>query len=116
MFIGVTDEYCFPRQFRALSVSLAAVSSLFAISASAQNPEKPVIQQMDRATIDGVKLEYEIRGTREQVVLVHAGVFADWFKPLLEEPALTGRYRMLNNHRVGYASSSHVAGPVSIAQ
>jgi pimeloyl-ACP methyl ester carboxylesterase len=71
---------------------------------------------MDRATIEGVELEYEIRGTGEPVVLVHAGVFAGWFKPLLEEPTLTGRYRVLSYHRIGYAGSSRVAGPVSIAQ
>ena len=40
---------------------------------------------MDRARIDGVELEYEIRGTGEPVVLMHAGVCAEWFRPLLEE-------------------------------
>jgi pimeloyl-ACP methyl ester carboxylesterase len=71
---------------------------------------------LNRALLDGIELEYEVRGTGEPVVLVHAGVFADWFKPLLEEPALTGRYRVVSYHRVGYAGSSRVAGPVSIAQ
>jgi pimeloyl-ACP methyl ester carboxylesterase len=52
----------------------------------------------------------------EPVVLVHAGVFADWFKPLLEEPALTGRHRVVRYHRFGYAGSSRVAGAVSIAE
>lgn len=72
--------------------------------------------QSNRAAVDGIELEYEIRGSGEPVVLVHAGIFADWFKPLLEQPALTGRYRVVSYHRVGYANSSHVAGPVSIAQ
>src|SRR5262249_32352942 len=101
---------------RALSGGLVAMIFLFAISSSAQTPKRQIMKQMDRATIDGVELEYEIRGTGEPVVLVHAGVFADWFKPLLEEPALTGRYRMLSYHRIGYAGSSRVAGPGSIAQ
>jgi hypothetical protein len=35
-----------------------------------------------------VELEHEIRGTGEPVVLVHAGICAEWFKPLMEEPAL----------------------------
>jgi 3-oxoadipate enol-lactonase len=48
-------------------------------------------------------------------VFVHAGVFADWFEPLLREPAL-GRYRLVTYHRVGYAGSTHVAGPVTVAQ
>lgn len=73
-------------------------------------------QPWDRANLGGVVLEYETRGAGEPVVLVHAGICADWFKPLLEEPALAGRYRLLSYHRVGYAGSSRVAGPVSIAQ
>lgn len=64
------------------------------------------MKQMDRATIEGIELEYEARGAGEPVVLVHAGIFADWFKPLLEEPALTGRYRAVSYHRIGYAGSS----------
>src|SRR5262249_42946126 len=73
-------------------------------------------RRLDRAAHEGVELEYEIRGTGEPVVLVHAGLLADWFTPLLEEPALTDRYRVLSYHRIGYAGSSHVAGPVSFAQ
>ena len=33
---------------------------------------------MERAPIDGIELEYEIRGTGEPVVLMHAGVCADF--------------------------------------
>jgi hypothetical protein len=62
-----------------------------------------------RAVVDGVELEYQVLGAGEPVVLVHAGVFADWFKPLLEEPALTGRCRVVSYHRVGYAGSGRVA-------
>lgn len=36
---------------------------------------------MDRAALDGVKLEYEVRGAGEPVVLVHNGAGVDWFKP-----------------------------------
>jgi pimeloyl-ACP methyl ester carboxylesterase len=36
--------------------------------------------------------------------------------PLLDEPALTDHYRVLWYHRVGCAGSSHMAGPVSLAQ
>jgi pimeloyl-ACP methyl ester carboxylesterase len=35
---------------------------------------------------------------------------------LLEEPALTDHYRVVRYHRVGYAGSSHVEGPISIEQ
>jgi pimeloyl-ACP methyl ester carboxylesterase len=74
-------------------------------------------QAMERVLVEpGVELEYTVRGAGEPVVLVHAGLFADWFRPLLEQPALTGRYRVLSFHRVGYAGSTRVAEPVSIAR
>lgn len=69
-----------------------------------------------RAALDGIELQYEIRGSGEPVVLVHAGVFADWFKPLLEQSSLTRRYRLVSYYRAGYASSGRVTGPLSIAQ
>jgi pimeloyl-ACP methyl ester carboxylesterase len=72
---------------------------------------------MDRAGVEpAIELEYTVRGEGEPVVLVHAGLFAEWFQPLLNEPALAGRYRVLSLHRVGYANSSRVAGPVSLAR
>jgi len=73
-------------------------------------------QQMSRATIDGVELEYQQLGSGEPVVLVHAGIFSDFFTPLVEQPALAGRYRIVNYHRVGCAGSSRASGPLSIAQ
>jgi len=74
------------------------------------------MKQTDRAALDGVELEYEVRGAGEPVVLVHHGAGMDWFRPLLEEPALADRYRVLTYHRVGYGGSSRSAGPVSFAQ
>ncbi len=72
------------------------------------------MKRMDRASLDGVELEYEVRGLGDPVVLVPAGCCADFFLPLMQEPALTDRYRVLNYHRVGYAGSSRLSGPVSI--
>src|SRR5438270_11018414 len=69
---------------------------------------------LERATLEGVELEYTVQGTGEPVLLIHAGVFADWFVPLLQEPRLAG-YRLIHYHRVGYAGSSRPAGAVSIA-
>lgn len=69
-----------------------------------------------RASLEGIELEYRTVGVGQPVVLVHAGVFADWFEPLIEEPSLSGGYCLLVYHRVGYAGSSHVPGPISIAQ
>jgi pimeloyl-ACP methyl ester carboxylesterase len=71
---------------------------------------------MYRARIDGRELEYEVRGAGEPVMLVHGSHIADAFAPLLAEPALTDRYRLLLYHRRGFAGSTHVEGPLSIAQ
>jgi pimeloyl-ACP methyl ester carboxylesterase len=73
-------------------------------------------RRMDRAALEGIEFEYEVRGAGQPVVLIHPGHFADWFTPLLAEPALTEHYRVLSYHRVGCAGSSPLAGPVSFAQ
>ena len=73
-------------------------------------------QRIDRATLQGVELEYEVQGVGEPVVLIHPGHFAEWFAPVLDEPALTNYYRVLTYHRAGCAGSSPLAGPVSFAQ
>jgi pimeloyl-ACP methyl ester carboxylesterase len=72
--------------------------------------------EMNRAVLDGVELEYELHGDGEPVMLIHPGIFADWFTPLLQEAALTSRYRLVHYHRVGCAGSSRVPGPVSLAR
>ena len=71
---------------------------------------------MHKAVLDGVELEYELHGDGEPVLLIHPGIFADWFTPLLQEAALTSRYRLVHYHRVGCAGSSRLAGPVNLAQ
>jgi 3-oxoadipate enol-lactonase len=70
---------------------------------------------MERARVEGVELAYELRGAGEPVVLIHAGVCADFFAPLVDEPALRG-YRLLRYHRVGYGASGKVEGAVSFAR
>ena len=59
---------------------------------------------MQRFTTDGVELEYEVRGDGEPVVLIHAGVVADFFSPLMDRSELDG-YRLVRYHRAGYAGS-----------
>lgn len=70
---------------------------------------------MNRAVVDGVELEYELRGSGEPVVLIHWGVAASWAEPLLNEPALAERHRLLSYHRAGFAGSSSVDGPLTMA-
>jgi pimeloyl-ACP methyl ester carboxylesterase len=98
------------------ATALTMLTMLLVVTVPYLASTKEKTRSMSRANLDGVELEYEVRGVGEPVVLVHAGVFARWYKPLLDEPALVGRYRVLTYHRIGYEGSSRVAGPVSIAQ
>lgn len=74
-----------------------------------------VTHQMERAAVDGLELEYELRGSGEPVVLIHWGVSAAWAEPLMEQPALASRHRLLRYHRAGFAGSDRVEGPLSMA-
>jgi pimeloyl-ACP methyl ester carboxylesterase len=69
---------------------------------------------MEKAAVDGLELQYELRGSGEPVVLIHWGVSAAWAEPLMDEPALADRYRLLAYHRAGYGGSSPLQGPASI--
>ncbi len=70
--------------------------------------------EMSRASIDGVELEYELRGSGEPVVLIHWGVSGTWAEPLMAERSLVGRHQVLNYHRAGFAGSSSSDGPISM--
>jgi pimeloyl-ACP methyl ester carboxylesterase len=70
---------------------------------------------MERAAVDGLELEYELRGSGEPVVLIHWGVSAIWAEPLLDEPSLRDRYRLLSYHRAGFGGSGSIARPVTMA-
>jgi pimeloyl-ACP methyl ester carboxylesterase len=70
---------------------------------------------MRRARVDGIELEYELRGAGEPVVLIHWGVGVVWAQPLLDQPALAEGYRLLSYHRTGFAGSSRIDGSVSMA-
>src|SRR3954452_4328771 len=68
---------------------------------------------MDRANVNGVELEYEVRGAGEPVLLIDM-LIADCFVPLLPEPALAGRYQLIRYHKRGWVGSTHTPPPVSI--
>ena len=68
-----------------------------------------------RANLAGVSLEYRLAGEGEPIVLIHAGVCADFFQPLVTEPALADRFRTLTYHRAGYGGSDTVPGPLTVA-
>jgi pimeloyl-ACP methyl ester carboxylesterase len=48
-------------------------------------------------------------GPGEPVLLVHAGVFADWFVPMATDPALAG-HRVIRMVRAGYTAAPAPAG------
>jgi pimeloyl-ACP methyl ester carboxylesterase len=70
---------------------------------------------MDRATVEGIELFYELRGSGEPVVLIHWGVGSVWAEPLLDEPALADAHRLLTYHRAGFGRSARVDGALTIA-
>ena len=62
-----------------------------------------VTREMERAALDGLELEYELRGSGQPVVLIHWGLSAAWGEPLMDEPALADHCRLLSYHRAGVA-------------
>jgi pimeloyl-ACP methyl ester carboxylesterase len=71
---------------------------------------------MQRARIDGIQLEYDVRGSGEPVVFIHGSHIADAFSALLAEPALASHYRLISYHRRGFAGSTHPDRTLSIAE
>jgi pimeloyl-ACP methyl ester carboxylesterase len=66
---------------------------------------------MQRARINGEDLEYSVQGSREgePVILIHGGMFADMYVPLMSQPILSDNYHLITYHRRGYSGSSHNA-------
>jgi pimeloyl-ACP methyl ester carboxylesterase len=69
---------------------------------------------MKSVDVNGAILEYELVGSGEPLLLI-SPVLADGFLPLVEEPALTDRYRLIRYHRRGWLGSTHSPPPVTIA-
>ena len=67
-----------------------------------------------RLEVGGDVIEYEDRGAGEPILLVHGGVFADWFVPVLRSGALDG-FRVVRLRRAGYAEGSEPTTPRSFA-
>jgi pimeloyl-ACP methyl ester carboxylesterase len=69
---------------------------------------------MERATVNGIELEYQVAGSGEPVLLV-SSVLADGFVPLLPEPSLADRFQLIRYHRRGWVGSTHTPSPVGVA-
>jgi pimeloyl-ACP methyl ester carboxylesterase len=70
---------------------------------------------MPRTNVDGIDLEYETRGSGEPIVFLHHGAGVDWFDPLRDAPALSGRFRTITYHRAGYERSGPLVPPLTFA-
>ena len=68
---------------------------------------------MERAKVNGVELEYEVKGSGEPVLLI-SPVVAGAFLPFMPAPVLSG-YRLIRYHKRGWGGSTHSAPPVRIA-
>jgi pimeloyl-ACP methyl ester carboxylesterase len=61
-------------------------------------------------------LEYEVHGEGEPVLLIHGSHVADAFLPLVREPVLADRFRLIRYHRRGFAGSAPHTGPFTIEE
>jgi pimeloyl-ACP methyl ester carboxylesterase len=57
------------------------------------------------AVVAGTTIEYSERGEGDPLLLVHAGVFADWFVPLAASQTLDG-FRVIRVRRAGYGANA----------
>jgi pimeloyl-ACP methyl ester carboxylesterase len=73
-------------------------------------------QEITTGVVDvgDARLRYRERGDGPPVLLLHAGVFGDWFAPVFAEPALDG-VRLVEVHRAGYGDSSTPEGHLTFA-
>ena len=69
---------------------------------------------MDRAKVNGVELEYEVRGAGARAVDRHA--HRRLLRAAPPEPALADRYQLIRYHKRGWVGSTHTPPPVSIAE
>jgi pimeloyl-ACP methyl ester carboxylesterase len=69
---------------------------------------------MERTTVNGVELDYEVVGSGEPVLLI-SPVLADGFVPLLSERVLAQRYQLIRYHKRGWVGSTHTPAPVHIS-
>ncbi len=69
---------------------------------------------MQRATVNGVELEYEVLGSGEPVLLI-SPVLADGFVPLVAERSFAQQYQLIRYHKRGWVGSTKTAPPVSVS-
>jgi pimeloyl-ACP methyl ester carboxylesterase len=71
---------------------------------------------MDKANVNGLELEYEVKGSGEPILLISTGPIADSFSPLLAEKPLAERYRLISYRQRPLADTTDGPAPVSFAE
>lgn len=71
---------------------------------------------MEIADVGDARLAYQVSGTGEPVIFVHGAQIAESLQPLLTEPGLCSRHKLITYHLRGYQGSTHSSRAVSIAQ
>jgi len=71
---------------------------------------------MERVTLNGAAIEYEVRGSGEPLMLIHGSIIADAFFPLINQAGIANNYRVISYHRRGFAGSARAQDPFTIGQ
>jgi pimeloyl-ACP methyl ester carboxylesterase len=71
---------------------------------------------MEKATLNGMEMEYVTEGSGEPVLLIGTGPIADGFMPFFSQEALADCYRLTRYRQRGQGGSPHGLGPVSFAE
>lgn len=69
--------------------------------------------ELQKFAVDDIELECAAQGEGEPVLLIHGGVFADWFVPVAAEAALA-EFRVIRVRRAGYTPGQAPGHRVSI--
>jgi pimeloyl-ACP methyl ester carboxylesterase len=70
---------------------------------------------MEKARLNGVTLEYEVKGSGEPVLLITGAHMAAGYLPFMSQRTLFDRYQLIRYHKRGLAGSTHTPPPFSLA-
>jgi pimeloyl-ACP methyl ester carboxylesterase len=74
----------------------------------------PHTESIRRFRVGSDWIEYDDSGDGEPILLVHAGVFSDWFAPVAAESALR-EFRLIRVRRAGYVAGPAPTGHLTLA-
>jgi pimeloyl-ACP methyl ester carboxylesterase len=64
---------------------------------------------MKTTNVNGIELAYDVQGEGEPMLFIHGAIFADFLRPLAEQPAFSG-FQRIRYHRRAYGESGGPAG------